>query len=289
MRRLIINADDFGLTPGVNRGIVEAHGHGAVTSATLMANGGAFDHAVQLAKMAPQLSVGCHVVLIDGRPLLVPQQVGTLIAGVEGRLRDGLGELAASLLAGRVNENELESEALAQVRKLQNAGIAVSHLDTHKHTHMFPAVLRALLRAAKAGGVPAIRNPFEPLRLSLLAAGPRIWKRWLQVKTLHILAARFRKALERTGIRAPDGTIGVAATGMLDEPLLRRMLDIIPDGTWELVCHPGYHDAELDSVRTRLRQSRADELRLLTSVRTRDLLAQAGVELISYCQLGETG
>jgi chitin disaccharide deacetylase len=289
LRRLIINADDFGLTPGVNRAIVEAQGHGVVTSATLMATGAAFDHAVQLAKATPRLSIGCHLVFVDGRPLLAPEQIRTLIAsdaGGEARLRNGLVGFAAEVLAGRVNISELEGEAFTQIRELQNAGVVVSHLDTHKHTHMFQSVLRALLRAAKASGVPAIRNPFEPLRLSLLAAGPRIWKRWFQVKTLHALAAGFRRAVEAAGMLAPDGAIGVAATGVLDEPLFRSLIDGIPEGTWEFVCHPGYNDMELQSVRTRLLQSRADELQLLTSASTRDLLAEKGIQLISYRDLG---
>lgn len=289
MRRLIINADDFGLTLGVNRAIVEAHGHGVVTSATLMANGAAFDDAAQLAKTNPRLTVGCHVVFVDGRPLLSPEQVPTLVAsegGGEARLRNSLGKFARDVFAGRVNISELEGEAFTQVRELQNAGIVVSHLDTHKHTHMFKPVLRALLRAAKASGVRAIRNPFEPLRFSLLAAGPRIWRRWLQVKTLHALSARFRRAVEAAGLLTPDGTIGVAATGILDGPLFRALMDGIPEGTWEFVCHPGYNDVELQRIRTRLLQSRADELRLLTSASTRDLLAEKGIQLISYRDLG---
>ena len=289
MRRLIVNADDFGLTAGVNRAIAEAHGHGVVTSATLMANGRAFDDAVQLTKTMPRLSIGCHVVFVDGRPLLSPEQVPTLIArntGGEARFRDGLGGFVADVIAGRINPSELEGEAFTQIRELQNAGIVVSHLDTHKHTHAFQPVLRALLRAAKASGVRAIRNPFERLRFSLLGAGPRIWKRWVEVKTLTILAASFRRAVEAAGLLTPDGTIGVAATGILDERLFDSLIDGLPAGTWELVCHPGYNDAELQSARTRLLQSRAAELQLLSSARTRDLLRAKAIQLISYRDLG---
>ena len=289
MRRLIINADDFGLTPGVNRAIIEAHGHGVVTSATLMANGAAFDQAVQLATSSNRLSVGCHVVLVDGSPLLAAAQVQSLLddhAGDGSHFNNGLAKFVIRALVGRTDAVQVEAEAIAQIRKLQSAGIVVSHLDTHKHTHMLPQVVQPLLRAAKACGVRAIRNPFEPVPLSLLATHPSLWKRWLEVRTLHTLANSFRRAVGGAGIFTPDGTIGIAATGKLDEPLFRALVEGIPEGTWELVCHPGYNDADLQSVHTRLRQSRADELRLLTSEATRHCLAENGIQLISYHDLG---
>src|SRR6202050_436467 len=175
MRRLIVNADDFGFTAGVNRGIVEAHSRGVVTSSTLMANGRAFSDAVQLAGTVPQLSVGCHVVLIDGRPLLDPKTIPSLVDQDEGttRFRDGMGAFAVRALAGRLDPGEIEAEATAQIRKLQAAGIVVSHLDTHKHTHILPRVLRPLLRAASACGVRAMRNPFGPVHVSVVASRPR--------------------------------------------------------------------------------------------------------------------
>jgi len=152
VRRLIVNADDFGFTAGVNRAIVEAHTHGIVTSSTLMANGRAFEDAVCLAKTVPRLSVGCHVVLIDGEPVadvgLLPSIAGAHSGGA--RFRDGLRTFAARALAGRLDPDEIEVEASAQIRKIQMAGVSVSHVDTHKHTHLFPAVLRPLLRAARA-------------------------------------------------------------------------------------------------------------------------------------------
>src|SRR5712672_3642287 len=161
MRRLIVNADDFGLTSGVNRAIVESHTRGIVTSATLMANGRGFEDATRLAKTVPRLSVGCHVVLIDGEPVLDAAQIPSLTSSNSGgvRFRDGLKSFAARALTGRVNEREIELEATAQIRKLESAGISVSHLDTHKHTHLFPTVLRPVLRAARSCGVRAVRNP----------------------------------------------------------------------------------------------------------------------------------
>lgn len=290
MRRLIINADDFGFTAGVNRAIVEAHTHGIVTSATLMAKGRAFNDAVRLTANLPQLSVGCHVVLIDGEPVLQPREVRSLTASRSGSAKFGenLKAFAARALAGGLNSDEIEAEVAAQIRKLQSAGIAVSHVDTHKHTHLFPAVLKPVLRAAKACGVRAIRNPFgprKPLRSGDLLSRPSLWTRYVEVKILRSLAAKFREAAKNEGFITPDGTFGIVVTGALDEKLFRAIAAIIPEGTWEFVCHPGYNDDDLKSAGTRLRESRECELRILTMPEARELLATYGIKLISYRDL----
>ncbi len=290
MRRLIVNADDFGLTSGVNRAIVEAHQRGIVTSATLMANGRAFDQAAELARTVPHLSLGCHVVLVDGEPLLPAPQVPTLLAadGQQQRFRNSIGEVAAAALRGRIDPAQVEAEATAQMRKLQSAGLALSHFDTHKHAHMFPAILRPLLRAARACGVRALRNPFapvKPLAFAHLLRRPRLWKRYSEVTALRRLLDRFRRAVQEEQMLTTDGTFGIVATGALDHKLFDAIVGSIPEGTWEFVCHPGYNDSELDSVRTRLRQSRAQELQVLTSEAAREALQRHGVELISWKQL----
>lgn len=287
MRRLIVNADDFGFTTGVNRGIVEAHTRGIVTSTTLMATGRAFDDAVFLAKSVPSLSIGCHVVLIDGERVLDAQQLPSLTS-TSAHFRDGVMSFAVRALAGRLDPAEIEAEASAQIRKLQAAGISISHLDTHKHTHLFPAVLRPLLRAAQACGVRAIRNPFgprKPLKSSELLKRPNLWTRYAEVRILRALAAKFRDAATGEGMVTPDGTLGIVVTGALDEKLFRGIAAIIPEGTWEFVCHPGYNDYDLKSAKTRLRASREIELRVLTMPEARDLLLQQGIDLISYRDL----
>jgi hopanoid biosynthesis associated protein HpnK len=294
VRRLIVNADDFGFTAGVNRAIVEAHTRGIVTSSTLMANGRAFEDAIRLAKSVPSLSVGCHVVLIDGTPVLDAKQLPSITSAHSNgdRFRDGLQAFSARALAGRLDPEEIEAEASAQIRKLQSAGISVSHLDTHKHTHLFPAVLRPLLRAARNCGVRAIRNPFgprKPLKSTELLTRPNLWTRYAEVRILRALAAKFRDAAKREGMVTPEGTLGIVVTGALDEKLFRGIAAIIPEGTWEFVCHPGYNDDDLRSANTRLRESREIELRVLTMPAARELLSQQGIDLISYRDLIPAG
>jgi chitin disaccharide deacetylase len=286
VRRLIVNADDFGFTSGVNRGIVEAHSGGVVTSSTLMANGPAFAEAARLAKTIPTLSIGCHVVLIDGQPVLDAQQLPTLTSGAH--FRDGMLTFAARAIAGRIDADEIIAEASAQIRKIQAAGISVSHIDTHKHTHLFPKILRPLLRAAGSSGVYALRNPFGP-RLPLhsgdLLARPGLWGRYAQLRVLGRFAGQFRQAVDHDGFATPDGTLGIIVTGALDETLFHAIARNIPPGTWEFVCHPGYNDADLQGAGTRLRESRETELRVLTLPAAREVLLQEGIELISYREL----
>jgi chitin disaccharide deacetylase len=286
LRRLIVNADDFGFTSGVNRAIVEAHTRGVVTSSTLMANGVAFADAVRIAKDLPKLSIGCHVVLIDGEPVLEPEKLPSLTSS--RRFRDGLKSFAARAVTGRINPDQITAEATAQIRKLQSSGLPVSHVDTHKHTHLFPQILRPLLRAAQECGVRAIRNPFGPrfpLNSSQLLTRPNLWTRFAEVRILRTFAGKFREAVDREGFITPDGTLGIEVTGTLDETLFHAIAQSIPEGTWEFVCHPGYIDADLRAVKTRLRESRETELRVLTLPTAREALSREGIQLISYRDL----
>ncbi|HEX6806110.1 MAG TPA: ChbG/HpnK family deacetylase [Terriglobales bacterium] len=281
MRRLIINADDFGLTAGVNRAIVEGHLNGVVSSTTVMACGQRFEDAAALARQAPGLSVGCHLVLVDGTPAASAAQIPSLIGASDGHFREKLLNFACLALAGKLDPGQIEAEAMAQIQKLQKAGIAVSHLDSHKHTHMFPVVLRGMLRAAKNCGIRAIRNPFEPLVFTSL----HHWKRQFQLRLLSRFRASFHAALADAGVVTPDGCIGIAATGGLTRETFQALIENLPDGTWEFVSHPGYHDPDLDKVKTRLRESREKELEILTNPAVKDLLRRESIQLISYREL----
>jgi predicted glycoside hydrolase/deacetylase ChbG (UPF0249 family) len=199
--------------------------------------------------------------------------------------RDGVAGFAIRALTGRIDSEQVEAETTEQIRKLQSNGIKVSHVDTHKHTHMFPAALEGILRAARTCGITAIRNPFEVVAANFARAQRGLWKRYAQVKTLRGLAGGFRRAVAKAGLRTPDGTLGIVATGHLNGNLFRTIADNMPQGTWEFVCHPGYVDADLDGISTRLRRQREEELAVLTSSEARQALDNQGIELISYRQL----
>jgi predicted glycoside hydrolase/deacetylase ChbG (UPF0249 family) len=298
VRKLIVNADDLGLTAGVNRAIIETHIGGVVSAATLMANGAAFGDAVTAVRSAPNLSVGCHVVLVDGTPVSAPGAVDTLLAirsAEPDKFYSSLSAFAARAMLGGFDRDQLVAEVTAQIRKIQSTGLQVTHLDTHKHTHVFPEIFAALLRAARICGVRAIRNPFVPVKTmqARLFKGKRdLWKRYGQVRMLHTFSGQFLQRTKRAGLLTPDGVVGVIETGSLESSgyssLLRQTLAGLPEGTWELVCHPGYNDADLRAARTRLLDSREEERRLLTSTELRQFLEEQTIRVISYREFAET-
>ncbi len=254
--RLILNADDFGLTPGINRAIAELHSAGALTSATLMANGPAFDDAIRIAHAQPTLGIGCHIVLTDGIPLSPPETIPTLLGPDRKSFRASLTDFFAAVLIGKVSADDIFREALAQITRIQQQGISLTHIDTHKHTHILPRVARPLLAVAERASIPAIRNPFEPRWSIALGTSPIL--RRLQLHSLCYLQPRFLALPQiRSGrIRTTSGTLGISATGNLNSTTLRAILSAMPGGTWELVCHPGYNDRDLDAITTRLRETR---------------------------------
>ncbi|HTA80236.1 MAG TPA: ChbG/HpnK family deacetylase [Terracidiphilus sp.] len=279
MSRLIVNADDFGLTRGVNRAIVELHQAGVLTSATLMAKAGATDEAIALAQANPRLGVGCHVVLVDGEPVLPPDKVPSLVDSKTGCFPHKLTTFLRRLFMGRIRAAEIEAEAAAQIASLQARGVRLTHIDTHKHSHMFPPVLRPVLRAARAAGIRAVRNPFEP-EWAVHASPRASIVRSAEVYALRKFGPYFRRVLSEEGFSTTDGTIAVAATGVVNADTVRSLLQKLPPGAWELVTHPGYSDADLDKVRTRLRASRDIERNAL------QVIAEfPGVDLVSFAGL----
>jgi predicted glycoside hydrolase/deacetylase ChbG (UPF0249 family) len=274
--RLILNADDFGLTAGVNRAIVELHQTGVLTSATLMARAPATDEAIELALSTPSLGIGCHVVLVDGEPVLSPRSLPTLTDPRTGRFQPTPGAFLRRLLTGRIRSSEIEAETAAQIALLQSRGLRLTHIDTHKHAHIFPAVLRPVLRAARAAGLRSVRNPFEPVwSLRATPAAPPL--RRAQLRLLRLLEPAFRRIVAEEGFTTTDGAIGLLATGTLSAAALTSLLRNLPPGTWELVTHPGYNDADLARAHTRLLASRDTERQALSA-----LQPLPGINLISF-------
>jgi len=278
--RLILNADDFGLTAGVNRAIIELHRAGVLTSATLMARAAAAGEAIELARSTPSLGVGCHVVLVDGEPLRTAHELPSLVDSGTGRFMPTLGKFLERLFTGRIRSSEIEAEAGAQIGLLRSKGVALTHIDTHKHVHMFPGVLRPVLRAARAAGIRAVRNPFEPA-WSRRATPHAPWLRRAEVSLLRLWEPAFRRIVAEEGFTTTDGALGVLATGTLDAATLASLLSKLPAGTWELVTHPGYNDADLAQAHTRLLASRETERLALSAIDVNNEM-----ELISFSRLG---
>jgi len=258
----------------------------------------AFEDAVTAARSTPNLSVGCHVVLVDGTPVLPQDAVDTLRAirsAEPNHFYSSLSAFAARAMLGGFDRDQLVAEVVAQIRKIQATGLRVTHLDTHKHAHVFPEILAALLRAARICGVRAIRNPIVPVKAisaRLFKDKRELWKRYSQVRVLHAFSGQFLQRTKRAGLLTPDGVLGVIETGARfgsgegsgRDSLLRETLAGLPEGTWELVCHPGYNDADLRAAGTRLLDSRDEERRLLTSPELRQFLDEQKIRVIGYAE-----
>jgi predicted glycoside hydrolase/deacetylase ChbG (UPF0249 family) len=248
LKRLIINADDFGFNRDVNAGIVRAHRDGVLTSTTLMANGEAFDEAVSLAQATPSLDVGCHLVLVHGQSLLTGRPL-------PARPRD----LLIALARGHLN---VYSELRVQIEKIIAAGIRPTHLDSHKHTHIVPHVFRIAAQLAREFDIPYLRLPLDFTLPASVGALRRYYLRQAGA-----------------GVRTTDHFIGFRLTGALNETSLANALRRLPDGTTEFMCHPGVLGSELASAHTRLKESRERELDALTSPAIRRLISESAIHL----------
>jgi predicted glycoside hydrolase/deacetylase ChbG (UPF0249 family) len=269
-KQLVVNADDFGFTPDVNAGIVEAHRDGILTATTLMANGDAFDDAVRLARATPTLDIGCHLVLVGGRSLVTGQALPATVS-----------QLVTALALGRIR---VYDELDKQVRRILDAGLRPSHLDTHKHTHLAPPVLDAVARLSAEYGVRWVRRPFD-FPFNWLGGRVPLVKR-LTSQALGLLRRRFHRVLSRHGCRTTDHFAGFQITGRFRTAELVELMSAIPEGSTELMVHPGRCGPALEAAHTRLTESREAELAALVSPEVRAAVARHGIELVRYAGLG---
>jgi predicted glycoside hydrolase/deacetylase ChbG (UPF0249 family) len=282
LRSLVVNADDLGLTVGVNNGIFDAHDRGILTSASVFANARATGDAIARALRRPSLGIGCHLTLVDGQPTLPPARVPSLIED-DGRFRESWKPFIASCLLGRISLREVELELTAQIDRIRSAGVTLTHLDAHKHVHAYPPIFAIVTRLAERFRIPVVRVPFErwssldgdtaqrrtARRQALMNAAMRPWA-WRDYRTA-----------ARAGVRTPH-FVGRAHTGVLSAPALAAMVRALPPGVTELMVHPGYVDETLTRLHTRLLDARADEVDLLTRADTFDLLIDQGITLIRH-------
>jgi hopanoid biosynthesis associated protein HpnK len=283
MKQLILNADDFGLTRGVNEGIVRAHRQGILTSATLMANSPAFDDAVAQAKAAPTLGVGCHLVLVGGTAVSPPAEIPSLVEA-DGKFPATLPQLVAKVSSGAVRSRDIEMELRAQIEKVRRAGIEPTHLDTHKHTHAHPKVMNALGRVAREMGIRRVRKPAEDLAASweTQSGTDRSWSQLVSAAAVRAASPWFQSLARKYGLRSPDHFLGLAMTGRISASVLRQLIDTLPEGTTEIMLHPGVCDDDLARTGSRLQEQRQLELDALLAPEVRRAVVRNGVRLTTY-------
>jgi hopanoid biosynthesis associated protein HpnK len=285
--RLIVQADDFGLSEAVNRAVIAAHENGIVTATSLMAGGEAFEHAVALAKECPTLDVGVHLTLTEQQPVAAAGTVRSLV-GADGRFAPHAVQFAKRYLRGEIALAEVRTELDAQIRRVLDHGLVPSHLDGHQHVHVLPGIARIVAELARTYGIRAVRYPAERLRgymlrdlagLKDLAGAKRVFEQ-LVVGGLSFLSPL--RALRRA-----DRFVGFYFGGRLDERNLRTVLEHLPARrTIELMCHPGLDDPA--SRYGHWHYAWAAETAALSSPRIREMLEARGVRLIGYRELEET-
>jgi len=290
MKQLIVNADDFGLTEQVSRGILDAHREGIVTSTTLMANGPAFDTAVSMSRRT-RLGIGVHLNLSEGKPVSPALRIPSLVDR-SGRLHLSPGRLLHALVMRWVNLADVERELRRQIIKILNAGIVPTHLDGHKHVHVLPEISEIVIRLAQEFSISKIRCPraelsaLLPLLRTSRHSSVAATKQYMVGRAVSVFARRFKGKLAEAGLLSPAHFYGLTQTGFLDVQSIQYVLGGLPEGISELMCHPGYADAQLVETGTRLLGQREIEVHALKAFQIRKLLSENGIELASYRELG---
>jgi hopanoid biosynthesis associated protein HpnK len=274
----IVNADDFGLSPGINRGIMEAHCDGILTSASLMAVGDAFEEAVAFARDYPSLSLGVHLTLVEGSPVLPPDKVPSLVT-TDGRFCQSLRMFLLKWLTAQIRMEDVKKEFAAQIEKTMDRGVRIDKLDSHMHVHLLPGIFQVVQAMAMQYGIGAIRLPRERI------VGRRhypglvgLWRRAI----LSSLAALRARSTAAAGLFHSAHFAGIAESGHLTEEDLLRLLRNLKPGMTEIMVHPGRGDSALDGWTLSRRYKRQRELMALTSPKVKALVKRSQIKLVTY-------
>ncbi|MBA4368874.1 MAG: hopanoid biosynthesis associated protein HpnK, partial [Desulfobacterium sp.] len=281
MLNLIVNADDFGISEKVNEGIYNAFTHGILTSTSIIANGRAFDHAVGIYKTIQDLDVGVHLTLLEEQPVADRNQIPTLLTS-GGSFKKNATNFTKDYFLGKINLDEVLYEFEAQVLKIKNSGIPISHMDSHQHIHMLPGIFKIAVALARKHNIPAIRIPYERPRWYMLKKSG-MFTRFLQLLVLN----KFCRYSTLSGLISTNYFVGFYYSGNLKHEHLKRILQDIPrEGFCELICHPGVDDP--DSSYRHWNYQWEKELEALTHKNVKSFLAENNIELCTYKQMVES-
>jgi hopanoid biosynthesis associated protein HpnK len=273
----IVNADDFGLDAGINRGIVEAHCRGIVTSASLMPTGDAFEEAITLAQQQAHLGIGIHLTLVEGRPVLPAAQIPSLVTA-DGGFVETPRDFVKRWAAGRIRFAEVKAELGAQVAKVADRGIKIAHLDSHMHLHLLPGIFHTVVEVGRNHRIGSIRLPRQEFRWRGRGGLAGLTKQ----AVLYCLSWLQARPLRSAGLFCPDHFYGVAESGQMTEVALLRILSALKPGVTEIMVHPGYRNGVMDGWPLSHRYLREHELRALTSCQVKELVKRLQIELVSY-------
>lgn len=279
LRYIIINADDFGRHAEINRAVEEGLVHGCLRSATVMPGGAAFAGAIDIARRHEELGLGVHFTLVDGHPILPPEEIPSLV-GSEGDFLPDHTALLKRYLKGSINLEEVRRELAAQLQKVEATGIPISHVDSHQHMHTLPGIIDIVLDLAARAGIRAVRTPRTPLFAGAFGGLGQLVGR-LGLSTLARLAAC--KA-HRRGLLTPDNFAGIVAGEAVSEGELLHLIAHLPQGTTEVMMHPGTKNDVLQED-SGWQHDFESELAAILSPRVEAALQKAEVEPVNFCHL----
>jgi hopanoid biosynthesis associated protein HpnK len=286
-RQLIVNGDDFGLSPQVNAGILHAHRHGILTNTSLMVTAPAWEEAVALAQATPSLSVGLHLTLVQGRAALAPHLLPA-VTDPGGNFSRTPTLAGLRYFFSRRARQQVRAECQAQIEKFLATGLPLAHVDGHLNIHMHPVVLNVLLELAREYGIKAMRVTCEDLAVSLaLNTHHSLRKRWESVIFTGLSRAAEKK-LRANGIAFPDALFGLHQSGDINERYLLGLLPRLREGVTELYCHPSFLPCREVQYWTPTYR-RAVELEALTSPAVRAAVANQNIALVSYLDCRSNG
>jgi chitin disaccharide deacetylase len=287
---LVVNADDFGMTEGTNRAIIDAHQKGIVTSTSLLANGQSFDHAVELAKANPTLGVGVHLTLSEGRPIDDMARMIVFVPGVEaGHFPLGNSPYVKALLTNKLPHKNIMREFKSQILKITRTGIKPTHIDGHKYIHLLPRIADIVAEVADVYGIPFVRLPRPADSIGSMLGKPTRVPGMLALAGMSALAYPLVKRAER---RIANRFVGFSDTGRLTLDKLRSLLRKPRAGITEVVCHPAYRSAQLQSLLSKGYEwiegyNFEEETAAVTSADLRRELEAAGWKLVNFGQISE--
>jgi chitin disaccharide deacetylase len=280
---LIVNADDFGLSPGINAGIIEGFEKGVLTSASIMVNAPAFEQAVKLAHTHEGLGIGVHLNVLRGKAVLPPAEIPSLVDPTGRFIRSPV-SLCCDVLRKRVDLDHLSSEFSAQIQRAFEAGLRPSHVNSEKHVHMYPPIFARVVKLAEKYGITAVRWTGQyPGARSLIRWNPRSYRGIL----VSLCATLCRKHLDGGAVISNDYFYGLMETGSLTAEAFKGILPRLKNGVTEIMCHPGYVGQDLQEAfqtmgTSSLVTSRELELQTLTDPTLPACIDAARAQLIHY-------
>ena len=279
MRKLIINADDFGLSEGANKGIIKSFKEGLLTSTTLMANGSAFKEAVKLAKENPDLGIGIHLTLTGGKSVLSPEEIPSLVSD-RGYFPAKYTQLLCRIALRKIRLKEIEKELRAQFERIKRTGLEITHFDSHRHIHLYPEIFKITVRLARAYDISCLRYPVERFSFKSFFTN-----QYFKTLFLSTMACLNKKVLLKNKMLTTDHFVGMLQAGNLTEEIFKDILSSLPQGTSEVMCNPAYVDEEIKRSSFYLIYQREKEIDVLTSFTLKKLVKNSDIQLISYRDL----